>query len=343
MANPRRRAGTALPWILITVVAIVMLALFSGTLQIPGIRIPTVNLTPYQPYIVALVVLLATKIFLEVMKPVFRIAVGRLYKTEAEVFQVYQLLSYAIWIGAFVFVLLFLISGAGAEFSFLGTALVSAAVIYVLQEPLLNVVGWILLVTRQIYRLGDRIEMADTKGYVVAISTMNTSLREFGGWMTGDRFTGRYVIVPNSFILKGKVFNYTRDNPFVWEEVQVSVTFESDHRTAERYVLEATEEVVGEFMRENLEVVRRSYEFRDLLNYMVEKPTVRWALSDSWVTMTVVFFCPAHRKQYYKSEITKRVLDRIREDPNVSIAYPHIEIVPYGGKSRKAPGEPDIL
>src|SRR5437667_8536648 len=96
-----------------------------------------------------------------------------------------------------------------------------------------------------LYKLGDRIEMNQTRGYVVEITPMNTTLREFGGLLYGDSFTGRYVTIPNSQILKGNVFSYKKGTPFVCDQLIVSVAYERDHKLAEKLMLEADEDVVG--------------------------------------------------------------------------------------------------
>src|SRR3989449_10563802 len=112
--------------------------------------------------------------------------------------------------------------------------------------------------------------MNQTKGYVVQTTPMNTTLREFGGLLYGDAFTGRYVTIPNIQILKGNVFNYTKDTPFVWDQLTVSETYESDHKLAVKLILEAAEDVVGPMMRENCNHLRSKYEFADLVGYIAE-------------------------------------------------------------------------
>src|SRR5437879_11237377 len=127
---------------------------------------------------------------------------------------------------------------------------------------LLNLVGCFVLLSMVLYKFGYRIEMNNSKGYVVEITPMNTTIREFGGALYGDSFTGRYVTIPHSQILKGNVCNYTKDTPFVWDQLIMNVTYESDLKLAERLIYEAAEEVVGPMMRENRAHLRSKYEFR---------------------------------------------------------------------------------
>ncbi|MEE9268166.1 MAG: mechanosensitive ion channel domain-containing protein [Thermoplasmata archaeon] len=291
------------------------------------IPLPVLPLGPYQQFIVVGLIILATKLAMDLLKPLFRMALHDRVAHEADIYSLFQLVSYLIWAGVLLGIL-FVFVGVGA-IDALGVGVVFAAVIIVLQKPILNLLGWGVLVTRRLYKLGDRIELNQVKGYVTQITLMKTVVREFGGWMGGDTFTGRYVALPNSNVLEENVYNYTRDTEFIWDEISVAVTYESDHKVAERYLRDAAEAVVGDLMRNNRGVVRSKYEFADLATYMVEEPTVTWTLGESSVNLHIVYFCPSYRRRYYRTEIVKRVLESFASDARVAIAYPHVEFVPY--------------
>jgi len=316
-------------WLTALLLVFGLLAFLTGTFVIPGIPAPQVDLEGTKPLLLVLVILLGTKLLLEIMRPLFKAGLRDRFRTEADVFSIFQVVGYIAWIGALGFSLYVVLGGNFAQIGVLGGAVVFGVVLFILQEPLLNCVGWAILVTRRVYKLGDRIEVNNTKGYVVAISPMNTTVREFGGWMSRDTFTGRYATIPNKSVMTSAVFNYTKDTPFIWTEILVSITYESNLPRAEDIILEAANEVVGDLMRDNKDSVRAKYEFRDLATYVIEEPTVRWKMKDSWVELGVVFFCPAYRKGYYESEVTKRILEKVSDEPNVQIAYPHTVSVPF--------------
>ena len=325
------RKARALLWVVIT--AIVMFALFvmAGVIQIPGLPTARVDLVALGPWVYIIPLLIATKALLEVLRPVFRSALRTHVRYEADIFAHFQIVSYAVWGTAFALVLYVLVGGGGQEFGFLGTAFVSAALIYVMQEPLLNLVGWVILVSMSLFKLGDRIEMNNTRGYVVEITPMNTTIREFGGVLYGDSFTGRYVTVPNSHILKGNVFNYTKDTPFIWDQLVLNVTYESDVKLAERLLFDAAEEVVGPMMRENRARLRSKYEFADLADYIAEEPRVGWAFGASSIDLSLVYFCPVFAKGSYRTRLVKRIYEKVTAEPSVQFAYPHVQFVPSDG------------
>ncbi|MEE9236248.1 MAG: mechanosensitive ion channel domain-containing protein [Thermoplasmata archaeon] len=307
-------------------VTVVGFIISMGLLAFPA-PLPVLPLGEYTIYITIILIILATKLVMELVKPLFRMALAKKIPHEADIYALFQLLSYLIWAGVFFTLLFVIVSGRVVDI--LGFLIPLAALIYVLQRPILNLVGWGVLVTRRLYKLGDRIEINNVRGYVIQISLMNTLVREFGGWMAGDTFTGRYVSIPNSSVLEQNVHNYTRDTEFIWDEIIVDVTYESDHKVAEKYIRDAAEEVVGDLMRNNRNVVRSKYEFADLATYMVEEPTITVDLGESSLKVQLVYFCPSYRRRHYRSEIVKRVLEKFTADSRVAIAYPHVEFVPY--------------
>ena len=314
-------------WLGLTFAFILILMILSGILVVPGLPAPAINLSAYRSWVFIILILLSTKALLEVLKPVFRRALKSHVRYEADIFAYFQFVSYAVWGTALGLALYIVIGGGAQEFGFLGTALVSAALIYVMQEPLLNVVGWVILVTMRVYKLGDRIEVNQARGYVVEITPMNTTIREFGGGIYGDGFTGRYVTIPNSYVLKGNAYNYTKDTPFIWDQLAVGVTFESDHKLAEKLILEAADEIVGPMMRENRILLRSKYEFADLSDYISEEPRVGWAFTDSSVSLTLGYFCPVFAKGHYRTRLVKRILEKFEGEPSVAFAYPHMHMV----------------
>ena len=330
MAHATRSPSVSIAyWLSALLIVFGLIAFLTGAIVIPGVSAPQVDLEGGKPWLLALTIFLGTKLLLEILKPLFRSGLRDRVESEADIFSIFQVFSYVAWLGALGFAAYVILGGNFAEIGVLGGAVVFGVLLFILQEPLLNCVGWAILVTRRVYKLGDRIEVNNTKGYVVAISPMNTTVREFGGWMSRDTFTGRYATIPNKHVLTSHVFNYTKDTPFIWTEILVSITYESNLRKAEDTILEAANEIVGDLMRDNKESVREKYEFRDLATYVIEEPTIRWRMKDSWVEFGVVFFCPAHRKGYYESEVTKRILDKIADEPKVQIAYPHNVSVPF--------------
>lgn len=318
------KKARALLWVLVTVSFVVVLLFFTGAISIPGVPPPQLDLSAYKGWVYAVLILLATKALLELLRPLFRSALRSHVRYEADIFAHFKLVSYVVWATAFALVAYILLgTGLGQSASaWLSVGIIGGALVYVMGEPLLALVGWIVLVTMRLYKLGDRIEVNNTRGYVVAITPLNTTVREFGGNLSGDIHTGRYVTIPNSQVLRGNIFNATKDTPFVWDQITITVPFQADAKAAEAILLAAAEEVVGPMMRDATPRIRNKYEFADLREYVAEEPTVLWGVRDAGVDLTLVYFCPVFERATYKTRVVKEILDRTSQRPDIRLTAP---------------------
>ncbi|HYM40093.1 MAG TPA: mechanosensitive ion channel domain-containing protein [Thermoplasmata archaeon] len=318
------RKARALLWVLVTLLFVVGLLFVTGTITIPGLPPPQIDLSAYRDWVFVILILLATKALLELLRPLFRSALRSHVRYEADIFSHFKSVSYAVWATALVLVLYILIgSGLGqSASSLISVGIVGGALVYVMGEPLLALVGWIVLVTMRIYKLGDRIEINTTRGYVVGITPLNTTVREFGGTVTGDIHTGRYVTIPNSQILRGNVFNATKDTPFVWDQITITVPYTADAKAGEALLLDAAEDIVGPMMRENTGRIRDKYEFEDLREYVVEEPVVLWNVREAGVDLTLVYFCPVFERGQYRTRLVKNILERSGQRPDIRLSAP---------------------
>ena len=79
-----------------------------------------------------------------------------------------------------------------------GSIIVGLAV----QTPMKSFIGWIFILVRQPYRVGDRIKIEDATGDVIDVGYLDTTLWEFGGqYVSGDHPSGRIIRFPNEKVL----------------------------------------------------------------------------------------------------------------------------------------------
>jgi len=116
--------------------------------------------------------------------------------------------------------------GISALSTFLG--LVSAGIAIALKEPLVNFAGWIFIVWWKPFEVEQRIEIDGNRGDVVDIELMQFTIMESGKWVSGDQSTGRVLHIPNGQIFTKPLANYSKGFPFIWDDVPVLLTFESN-------------------------------------------------------------------------------------------------------------------
>ncbi len=117
---------------------------------------------------------------------------------------------------------------------FLG--LIGAAITFALQEVVLSFAGWLGIFFGKFYFFGDRIKLGNIVGDVIDIGFFRTTLLECGDWVDGDLYNGRIVRIANSFVFKEPVYNYNSDFKFLWDEIKLSLTHESDYEEAQKII-----------------------------------------------------------------------------------------------------------
>jgi len=127
---------------------------------------------------------------------------------------------------------------------------VGAGVAVALQDVLASFAGAFSIGFSKLYAVGDRVQIGETRGDVIDIGLLRTTLLETGNWVSGDLYNGRIVRIPNSAVLKGSVFNYSQGFRFVWDEIKLLLTITSDCQFAREMLLRVAKEAIGEYLAE---------------------------------------------------------------------------------------------
>jgi small-conductance mechanosensitive channel len=125
-----------------------------------------------------------------------------------------------------------------------------AGVAVALQDVLASIAGAFSIGFSKLYAPGDRVQIGDTRGDVIDIGLLRTTLMEIGNWVSKDMYSGRIVRIPNSMVLKGSVFNYSQGFRFIWDEIKVLFTTASDCQLAREMLLRVAKEAIGEYLVE---------------------------------------------------------------------------------------------
>ena len=119
-----------------------------------------------------------------------------------------------------------------------------------LQDVIASIAGAFSIGFSSLYAVGDRVQIGDTRGDVIDIGLLRTSLMETGSWVNGDQYNGRIVRIPNSAVLKATVFNYSQGFRFIWDEIKVVLSTASDCQFARETFLRLANEAVGDYLVE---------------------------------------------------------------------------------------------
>lgn len=198
---------------------------------------------------------------------------------------------------------------------------ISAGLAVALKDPLVNLAAWLFIMVRQPFTVGDRISIGETAGDVIDIRLFSFSLVEIGNWVDADQSTGRIVHVPNGLLFQQPQFNYTQGFNFIWNEIPVTVTFESDWESAKTLLLEiATRHsaIKSEFAAR--EVRRAAKKF--LIHFQHLTPIVWTDVLDSGVRLTIRYLCDPRKRRNSETAIWEELLRELKKRDTIDFAYP---------------------
>jgi small-conductance mechanosensitive channel len=204
------------------------------------------------------------------------------------------------------------------------TALVSLGVLslilgFALQTPITSLIGWVYLLIRQPYRVGDRIQIGEAKGDVIDVSYLDTTLWEFGGpYLSTEHPSGRIIKFPNSLVLNETVYNYSWPLfPYVWNEIKFQVAYESDLEFLAQTMQQVVEEELGEQMTQLVPVYRELLLQTPVDELEIrERPVVHFRASENtWLESIVRYLVHPKEAGRIKTRIIKRLLDKLNAEP----------------------------
>jgi small-conductance mechanosensitive channel len=142
------------------------------------------------------------------------------------------------FISAINIILLFFVWGS--EFQSLATfiGLISAALTIALKDLFINMAGWIFIIIRKPFQLGDRIQVGEHRGDVIDIRVFQFTINEIGNWVDADQSTGRIIHIPNGKVFTEPQANFSQGFSHIWHEINVLITFESNWQKTKEILTE---------------------------------------------------------------------------------------------------------
>jgi small-conductance mechanosensitive channel len=197
--------------------------------------------------------------------------------------------------------------------------LVSLILGFALQTPITSFIGWIYILVRVPYRVGDRIKIGEATGDVIDVSYLDTTLWEFGGeYLSSDHPSGRVIKFPNSNVLNTSVYNYTWPLfPYIWNEVKFNVAYESDLEFIAQTMREVVEAELGEAMMERIKTFRALLAQTPVDQLEVqEHPVVLFRVNENtWLEAAVRYLTVPREAGRIKTVLVKKLLTKLNASP----------------------------
>src|SRR5947209_6241509 len=187
------------------------------------------------------------------------------------------------------------------------------------QTPMKSFFGWIYILVRQPFRVGDRIKIDDAPGDVIDVGYLDTTLWAFGGhYIEVDHPSGRVIRFPNEKVLDEIVWNYSWPLfPYIWNEIKFQIAYQSDLK----FVADTMQRIVTEELGK--EMIERVSVYRDLLARtpvdeleVREHPRVIFRVDEmTWIDAIVRYLVAPREAGPVKSRLIPKLLAALNAAP----------------------------
>ncbi|MBL7084992.1 MAG: mechanosensitive ion channel family protein [Candidatus Omnitrophica bacterium] len=205
-------------------------------------------------------------------------------------------------------------------------SIVGAGLVVALQDVILCFAGWLLINFKRPFSVGDRVEIGKVKGDVIDVRMFQTALLEVGNWVDADQSTGRVVHIPNSSVFKERVFNYTKGFKCIWNEVKITVTFESNWQKAKEIILRQANPEIDKLqakMQKSIDKMAQEY----MIYYEKFTPIVYVNIADYGIELTLRYLTDVRERRSTQDRISKSILEDFARENDIQFAYPTYRIV----------------
>ncbi|WP_428738666.1 mechanosensitive ion channel domain-containing protein [Sulfurimonas sp.] len=204
----------------------------------------------------------------------------------------------------------------------------SAGIAIAMKDWFMSILGWLVIVFGGSVHVGDRIrvDMEGMKyvGDVLDISLLRitileditlTSIRQ-------NRRAGRIIFIPNNYVFTKMIANYTHNSlKTVWDGIQITITFDSNHKKAMYLVKEITKKYskgYTDITRKQLNKLRQHY---SLKNTNVE-PRIYSFIESNGLDIEAWYLTNAYATLTLRSVISTEIVDAFNAEDDITIAYP---------------------
>lgn len=213
----------------------------------------------------------------------------------------------------------------GTFFGLLGAGFALA-----MRDPLLSVAGRLSIWAGHMYRVGDRIEFNGMIGDVVDIGFFYTRMFEIGKWIPADQATGRIVQFPNASVYQSPIFNYTQNFSFIWDELQLPITYSSNILKATEILVSVGEEYTQKFVdpaKSEIEKMRNTF----LLPDLTLKPVVYTKVTSNYVELTMRYLVDARHRRDAHSWLNWNMFHRLQPHNDITIGSDTMNLTLFKG------------
>jgi small-conductance mechanosensitive channel len=198
--------------------------------------------------------------------------------------------------------------------------LITAGVAVALQNVILSVVGYFLLMGKYGIRVGDRVQIGEVRGEVIEIGLVRLYLMEFGRGSVGP--TGRVVAFSNSIVFQpsGGIFKQIPGIHFSWHEITLGLAPHADYGSIRQRLLKAVDVALAkhkdELARQNTEIAQAATS----ISGNALQPSVRLSFVAAGLEATVRYPVDLRLAAEMDEAVAQELLLELDREPKLTLA-----------------------
>lgn len=247
-------------------------------------------------------------------------------KDQSHIHTLYMLVRNSVFlVGSIVILLIWL--GLGSNFT-VAMGILGAGIAFASQEVIGSFAGYVNIVVGNLFRIGDRVRIGNVVGDVLDISILRTTVMEIGEWVKAEQYTGRIVSIANRVVFSDPVFNYTQHWHYLWDEITIPITYDSNWRRAGEIMLEHGQEYSSHFQAQAHAELNQMMQ-RYSVHATTVEPTLYVKMTDNWIEMTLRYIVEAWERRKVTGQLHHELLQHFESEADITVASMTIEIVGF--------------
>ncbi len=265
-----------------------------------------------------------TKIILSIVLILINILVVQLtsrvlFKTVKDTGTYYNLQKRFYYTFTFILIILIIILWSESKLdltTYMG--FISAGIAIALREIFTNIAAWFIIVFQKPFGVGDRITVNGQTGDIIDIKLFQIVLLEVSSVDFGEQSTGRIVHVPNNFLFIHAITNANRGFEYIWNEIEVRITQDSDWDQAHQLLTEIINKHALHLTSEiKAQINEASRKF--MVYYQNLTPIVYLSVKPGYTSLTMRYLCETRKARVTENDLWREILTVLAETESIKL------------------------
>lgn len=258
-------------------------------------------------------------VFLSIINSIVRFLIEKNVKDFKIRYKWYKASSYTFVIIGVFFVGRVWFLGFQTIATFLG--LLSVGIAIALREIILNLAGWLFIIWRKPFLVGQRIQIGNNTGDVIDVRPFQFTMLEIGNWVKAEQSTGRMIHIPNGSVFTLPVINYESGFSYIWNEIEFLITSESNWQKAKDLLTVILNDFAPKITQSvEKEIIEASKKY--LIYYNNLTPIIYTSVKNSGVQFSLRYICLPRTRRTSENNIWEEILKEFAKHNDIDFAYP---------------------